>query len=393
LSGMTNGYRSVLGEINGLRRGFTTGTSAQAAAMAAAELLEGIRSENHSSDEGATVSVCLPKVSGPFNGARITVPLVESYLDGETAVAAVRKDAGDDDDVTGGLLFRARVRRIGEPTIRIVGGEGVGRVTKPGLPVKPGEWAINPVPRRMIRTAVTDLVTAETGVEVEISVPEGAVTSRETWNPRLGIEGGISILGTTGVVEPKSQDAFKTSITVMVKVLVGQTPDGIAVTPGYVGETFLYDTAGVPESRVATVGDHIGFTLDAASRFGCRRVLLAGHLSKLAKVASGIFDTHSKYGDARLETIAAMAAASGAGESVVRELLDLRLAEAAVAVLRREGLSETYELLCRRIIFRAEERVRKEMEVGVVLTALDGTPLGAVPEYLMERDGWKRFLS
>ncbi len=387
-------YRTALGKVSGKQRGITTGTCAAAAAKAATlSLLSGSVPES--------VEIRLPSSKRPYSNRVLEVPVLRAGIEGDAGYAAVQKDAGDDNDVTHEAEIVAHVRRREEVGVAIEGGKGVGRVTRDGLPVPPGRPAINPVPLRMIRLAVQDAAesllekgeesaAAPHGFEVEISVPKGEEIAEQTWNPRLGIEGGISIIGTAGVVEPRDSDAFRRSIEALVKGYAASGRTHFIVTPGYVGERYLFERIGVTEESVVTCGDHVGATLDSCLKAGAESVSFVGHLSKLAKVAAGVFDTHSKYADARLETLAALVAAAGAPVELTREILDLKLAEEAVVMIREAGFEEAFSLLAQRVCARMRLRMKERVEVGCVVLSLDAEPLATWPNAEGDID-WNRF--
>ena len=336
-------YRKVLGSVDGMRRGYTTGTCAQAAVRAALILLM-------TGSPPDRVTVKLPKSSKEYSGTDIVIPVEFCRKEESEAEigfhtwfhAGVVKDSGDDEDITHGSVIAARVRKQEIPAVSVTGGEGVGTVTSPGLPVAVGESAINPVPKRMILGELNEalkFLQAEGytgGLEAEIYVPEGKHLAEKTWNPRIGITGGISIIGTAGVVEPKSSTAYRASIGVVLNSIRRRGFDSIIITPGYVGERYLFHDMNIPEERVATVGDHIGWSFEHAAKLGFTRAILAGHIGKTAKIAAGIFDTHWKSGDARLETVAAWAGYEGADTGTLREILECRLAEESVPILERK---------------------------------------------------------
>lgn len=377
-------YRSTLGTVGGMRRGITTGTCAQAAAKAAAVALI-------SGEAPLVVDVELPRSNRPYGGTRIRVPVESVTIGDGAAVARVVKDAGDDRDITNGAIIAARVSFAATPGIILRGGPGVGRVTLPGLPVPVGEAAINPVPARMIRRELEALMPAGHGFDVQISVPDGETLAQKTWNPRLGIEGGISIIGTSGVVEPKSSDAFVRSFAAHIVAARKRGWTRIVITPGYVGERYLFEHVGVSERVVVTVGDHIGDALDRVARSGFSEIVVVGHIGKLAKVAAGLFNTHSAFGDARLETVAAAAGACGASPDTVREILGLTMAEAAIDIVRNAGVEAAFELVAKRVVERCRTRVGEGLEVGCVLLALDATVLASHPASVTEGESWNRF--
>jgi cobalt-precorrin-5B (C1)-methyltransferase len=369
------------------------------------------------------VTINLPKSRRPYSGREISIPVEFVRTEMGGALAGVRKDAGDDDDITDNALFVAAVTLCDTPGVTITGGRGVGTVTREGLKVPVGEKAINPAPRRMITEEVGPLLSrlpAGKGLNIVISVPEGEALAAKTWNPRLGITGGISIIGTSGVVEPKSSEAFQASIATMIRA-AAKAPrpgagGGIVITPGYVGEKYLFETVKMEEERVVTVGDHVGFAVRLAAKQGFGRIAFAGHIGKVAKVAAGLFNTHSKYGDARLETVAACAAARGAERNLVEKLLSLRLAEESVPLLREAGLEETFTLVAERACERLELLAGRALDHGddvpresapraagwskretpafaCAVLDLGGDLLGACPGYVGEVNGWNRFMS
>ncbi|RKX77748.1 MAG: cobalamin biosynthesis protein CbiD [Spirochaetes bacterium] len=303
------------------------------------------------------------------------------------------KDSGDDPDDTHGLILRCTARWKGEPGVSLYGGAGVGVATKPGLAVNIGEIAINPVPRRMILREVEPFIRPDRGVSLFFEVPGGEEIARKTWNPRLGIEKGISIIGTTGVVEPKSSRGYKVSVAALIRASAAQGRRKLILVSGYVGEKFTVETCAIPEEYIVTVGDHFGFALKHCVKKGCTEVYIAGHIGKLSKLAAGLFNTNHKYGDARLETIAALAAAEGASRDTIRELLSLKLAEAAVPILCRNNLRSVFRSLANRIIQRVGEFTDGKINPGVVLLDLHGNPLVSVPEDFIRERGWRRYLS
>lgn len=365
---------------NGLRKGYTTGTCAQAAAKAAAIMLTTEKIIK-------SVGVELP------NKEKLCLPLIEQKIGENFARCAVIKDAGDDPDVTDGIKVFCEVRISDNKGITIKGGPGVGVVTKPGLAIPVGESAINPVPRKMITREVLPYIPADRGLEVIVSVPEGKELAKKTWNFRLGIIGGISIIGTTGIVEPKSIAAYQASISLCLDVALASGHRVVFITPGYVGERALREKLSVPEEAVVKIGDYIGYALDQCVKKKVQRVLLIGHIGKLAKVAAGLFNTHSKFGDARLETVAAYAAASGANSIVVKEILKLKLAEASIEILRKNNLMKTFPMIAGRVIERSREYTKSKLEIACILLSLKGDILASEPEKLTEKEKWKKFIS
>ena len=279
-----------------LRRGWTTGACATAAAAASAAAIVG---------GGAfpdPVTIALPR------GGHAAFALAEHHHDGETAQAGVVKDAGDDPDVTHGALVRAAVRRL-EPGHGHVfrAGEGIGTVTRPGLPLPPGEPAINPVPRAMIAAAL--LAAGLPDAEVTISIPGGAALATRTLNGRLGIVGGLSILGTTGVVIPYSCAAWIATIQRGIDVARAAGLGHIAASTGSTSELAVARLYGLPEQALIEMGDFVGGTLKYLRRHPMRRVTIAGGLAKMSKLAQGRLDLHSKRGSLDMDALAALSGA------------------------------------------------------------------------------------
>lgn len=360
-------YAQVLGSIRGRRRGITTGSCAQAAARAAALALIGL-------ENVAEVEIELPRSSKPYSQARILVPIAFSRCEGDGFRAGVKKDAGDDDDATDGIVIEAFVRFSDRLGVEIDGGRGVGRVMRPGLPIAPGLAAINPTPRAMISRELAALAPEGRGFSVLIEIPGGEAIAVRTWNPRIGVAGGLSVIGTSGVVEPKSSAAFRKTIIRTARSIIAGGVSVPYLTPGYVGEAYLRSKA-VREEEVLVVADHIGLGLRALAHYGAAGIVLVGHASKLVKVSAGIFNTHSRFGDARLETIAALAAAEGADRELIRRIISLGTAEEAAELLIEAGLGSTFDAAARRAAERS--RLLAGVSVQVFMLALDGTVLGS----------------
>ena len=356
------GYRLYDGKM--LRRGYSTGTCAAAAAKAATLALLG--------QAPLEVAVRLPGEGDAE--AVLPVAGVEAGRGARAARAWVIKDAGDDPDITDGARIEATVRlQPGEIVIR--GGRGVGVVTKPGLAVPPGQPAINPGPLQMIRDNVSAVLSSGNGAEVVISVPEGEQLARRTMNPRLGIVGGISILGTTGIVEPMSEEAFKQALVPQLEIARAAGQETLLLTPGRRGVS-LAGGFGVPQEAVILIGNFIGFMLEECVRCGFRQVVLWGHVGKLAKVAAGSFQTYNRIADGRAEAVAALAAVRGAGADLVRAILDAPTAEAMVGLLQEAGLDLVWHDLALRASSRAEAYAREELRVGTVLFSYSGEAVG-----------------
>lgn len=353
-----------------LRCGFTTGTCAALAAAGAARLLLTGKAPE-------TVSLVTPK------GISVEVPLEQCAWTESRAVCAVRKDAGDDIDVTDGLLIFAAVEFSREPGIAIDGGEGVGRVTKPGLDQPVGAAAINHVPRQMIRAALEDVCGAlccQRGLRVTISVPGGAEIAAKTFNPNLGIVGGISILGTSGIVEPMSMQALIDTIALELRQHAAQGARHLILTPGNYGMDYLKAQGLAGKAPVVKCSNFIGDALDEAAQ-GYETVLLVGHVGKLVKLAGGIMNTHSRYGDCRTELFCAHAAVCGAGGDTCRALMDAATTDACLEILERAGLRETVMASLLEAVDRhLQRRVAGAYRVGAILFSNEYGYLGQTRE-------------
>ena len=364
-----------------LRCGYTTGTCAALAAAGAARLLL-------TGQAPSRLSLRTPK------GWVVEVaPVFCRLLEEGGALCAVRKDGGDDADVTHGMLVQAAVVLTPGPGVSIQGGEGVGRVTRPGLDQPVGAAAINRVPRQMIARAVAqELETAAWpgGAGVTISIPGGAETARRTFNPLLGVEGGRSVLGTSGIVEPMSQQAIVDTIEVEARQ-ARQSGARLILTPGNYGADFLaaqgLDGLGVPVVRCS---NFIGDALDIAAAQRFEQVLLAGHIGKLVKVAGGIMNTHSRQADCRTELFCAHAAAAGASTALCRRLLDAATTDACIPLLDAEGLRDpVLSSLTAAVQTHLERRAAGAFAVGALLFSNQYGLLGLSPQARTLIDQWR----
>lgn len=367
-----------------LRCGYTTGTCAALAAAGAAEqLLTGQAPER--------VSLVTPK------GWQVEAELLHTALVGGVSTAAVAKDAGDDVDVTNGMLVFADVCLSRHPGIRIDGGEGIGRVTKPGLDQPVGAAAINSVPRRMITEQVS-LVCEEAeysgGLQVIIRVPGGRELSRRTFNPQLGIEGGLSILGSSGVVEPMSNQALVDTITLSIRQARAEGATCLILVPGNYGLHFIQEHGFDRRAPIVKCANFIGDALDAAGAEGFSSVLLVGHVGKLVKLAGGVMNTHSRYADCRTELLCAHAAVCGASQKTCAALLDAATTDACIALLDEAGLrAPVLDSLLRAVERHLVRRAAGAYRVGAVLFSNEYGLLGrtaSAAEMLAEWKGKKQ---
>ena len=378
-----------------LRLGYTTGSCAAAASKAAAfMLLSGRRLSE--------IKLLTPKgIQLELAVEDITIEHNDVTGEPELVRCAIRKDSGDDPDVTHGALVYSEVSfwdgtggesnldRISEPyqaesghtpekadtsgsdshcPVLIDGGYGVGRVTKPGLDQPVGNAAINSTPRRMIRENLEEVAKAfgyDGGFRVIIEIPDGVELARKTFNPRLGIEGGISVIGTTGIVEPMSEKALIDTIKVELKQKKELGYEYVLLTPGNYGSDFIRDGLELdPETAVQT-SNFIGDSIDYCVELGFKGALLIGHIGKLVKIAGNMFNTHSKYGDCRMEILASAAAVYGVKPETAEYILGCAACDEAVRVLRDEGIDESaLELVSRRIARNLENRAFKACAIG-----------------------------
>ena len=345
--------------VNGkkLRKGFTTGTCATAATAAAISMIL-----NQDIEEKVTVSTA--------NGVEVTMDIKDPSFSEHTASAAVEKDGGDDADATHGLLIYSTVTLLPDSNdIEIDGGEGVGRVTQKGLKCDVGMAAINPTPRAMIEKTARQLLGPNCGAKIIISVPGGEETAKLTYNSRLGIVGGISILGTTGIVNPMSEESWKASITIELTMLYNQGYRSVVLAPGNYGEDFATNVLGIPPHRIVNMSNFVGHVLKEVQRIGFTRVLMVGHMGKFVKVAGGIFSTHSKDSDARMEIIMANLALLGAPVELLEKVDQCITTDAAGTLIEEYHYEEVYQVLVDKMKFRSERLLRNrkpEVSIDVV---------------------------
>lgn len=346
-----------------LRCGYTTGTCAAAAARGAAELLLAGNAMD-------TLQLETP--------AGIVVPLqLLKHEQGDGwAQCAVRKFSGDDPDVTNGILVFARVEYSDVPGVAIDGGLGVGRVTREGLDQPVGAAAINSVPRRMIeqqvREALADAAAAAgnrpAGLLVTISIPEGEAVAKRTFNPKLGIVGGISVIGTSGIVKPMSEEALIESIRLEIRMRAAEGRTQLLLAPGNYGIDFAHDDLLLDTEPAVQCSNFIGAALDEIAQCGFAQVLLVGHIGKMVKVGAGIFNTHSHTADARMETLAALAACEGASQQVACAIMGCVTTDAALDVLDEAGLLQlVMDALIARIETHVNGRTGAQTRVEVVM--------------------------
>lgn len=351
-----------------LRLGYTTGSCAAAAAKAAGWMLLTGRPKE-------TIGLHTPK------GLDLTLSVHDITREGDAVSCAIEKDGGDDPDITAGAYIYAQVRLIPDRKVYIDGGFGVGRVTKPGLDQPVGNAAINSTPRRMIEENLWEVAAAldyAGGFSVLISVPLGEELAKKTFNPRLGIVGGISILGTTGIVEPMSEKALVDTIRVELRQKRTQS-DAVLLTPGNYGSDYIRDGLGADPQKAVQVSNFIGDALDICKELGFQRILLIGHIGKLVKLAGNMMNTHSKYGDCRGEILCALAGCEGVAPETIEKMLDCVSCDEMLRLLpedKRPGvLTRLTGRIQKNLQYRAGEEIRVEcMYFSKVYGLLGETP-------------------
>lgn len=346
--------------VDEMRGGYTTGSCATAGMQAGLDALL---------HEEMPTQVSIENPQGQW----IDVPIEKiEILSPTMAKVTVIKDAGDDPDVTHGTAIVTTVVLNDSGILRFFAGEGVGTVTKPGLALPVGEPAINPGPRSMMESVFTRTVPSGKGVDITVSVPEGERLAKKTLNATLGIIGGISIIGTTGIVKPMSEEGFKNSLVPQLRVIKEAGYDVAVLVPGRIGRELAKNILHIPEESMAETSNFIGFMLEQAVRIGFKKILIVGHLGKIIKLSSGSFHTHNRMSDGRMETLAAYAALFGANRNVVEDILEARTTEAAMPIIAAHHLEKVYAYAAQRAVIRSMRYIAEEATVGIILSTLDG---------------------
>ena len=349
-----------------LRYGYTTGSSATAATKAALMYL--LDDSKHDIPE---VTIKLP------SGNSLTISVNSLEKKENSVLASVIKDGGDDPDVTHGLEIYSKVSLRNDLKINIFGGIGVGKVTKKGLPVAPGNSAINPVPLKMIRETVEEMLPEGFGADVEISVPKGEETAKKTLNAKLGIIGGISIVGTTGIVKPMSEESWKASLAIELKMALENAGNGEAIFLfGNRGKQYLSDNFDDNISQAIVISNFVGYMFDRACEFEAKKIYFIGELGKFVKVAGGIFHTHSRVSDAKMEILTANALLVGESTENMKKIMASNTTEEATKYIEK---TEVYNLLAEKAKQKCEEYCRRngwELEVETLIISAEKEVLG-----------------
>jgi cobalt-precorrin-5B (C1)-methyltransferase len=362
-----------------LRHGYTTGSCATAATKAAMLALIGQKTQTE-------VTIKLPI------GQEVAFSIVSCEFSPDSATAGVIKDGGDDPDATHGALILSTVSWSVGSGVEIDGGVGVGRATKPGVPVPVGEAAINPVPRQMIREAAEELLEGESGVRVVISVPEGEEIAKKTLNARLGIIGGISILGTRGIVVPFSSSAYMASIVQAVNVAVLAGCDHLVLSTGgrseKVGMELYPDLA---EEAFIEMGDFVGFSLKQCKLQKVKKVTLVGMMGKFSKVAQGVMMVHSKSAPVNFDFLAEVAREAEAPEELVDQIRSCNTASQAGDLMMEHGYAKFFDILCRYCCHAGLTQVKGGFGIETVISTLKGVVLGRVEmDESSDKSDWYR---
>lgn len=340
-----------------LRCGYTTGSCAAAAAKAAAEMLI-------SGNRISTVQINTPK------GILLDLDVLDAEISDNYAECAIKKDSGDDPDITDGILVYAKVSRL-TFGIEITGGKGVGIVTKAGLDQAVGAYAINSVPRKMITLAVGEIAEKydyHGGFKVEISVPEGENIAKKTFNPRMGIVDGISIIGTSGIVEPMSNSALIETIRLEEKMRRAEGHNTLLLTIGNYSEGYIQRSMPFALEKSVKCSNFIGEAIDIALEFGFESILIIGHIGKLVKLGAGIMNTHSAQADGRMDVLVTCGLLAGADSEMLRKLPDCVTVDAALDILKTSGMLEkTLEILADRAEYYLNAKVKNSIEIGAIM--------------------------
>ena len=344
-----------------LRSGFTTGAAAAASVKAA---LIFMTSKKFVDEVEITA----------LDGTILKIPVANVEVLDEKICVEVVKDAGDDPDITNGVSIFTTVKKIDGNEIIFRAGLGVGTVTKAGLQIAKGQPAINNGPRQLIRNVAAEFDVQ--GLEVEISIPAGVELAKRTLNPILGVVGGLSVIGTTGVLRPMSEEAFKNSLVPQIDVAVANGFKTLIFVPGKIGEVAA-QKLGFDSRAIVQTSNFIGHMLDAAVERKVDEIILCGHIGKLVKVAAGIFHTHNRVADGRLETLAAYCAAEGMSAVEVQKILDATTTEVAAEIIAENNLNRVYKKIAARASYRAERYTFNKIRVKTILLNYAGQILGS----------------
>lgn len=349
------------------KRGYTTGSCATGAAKAATYMIL-------TKETLETVNIDTPK------GIPLNLKVENVDINNVFAQCSIQKDGGDDIDATHKMHIYAKAELIDSNEIIIDGGIGIGRVTKKGLGIEIGKAAINKTPISMIQSEVRKVIGDSKGVKITIFAPEGETIAKKTFNPRLGIVGGISIIGTTGIVEPMSDEGWKKSLSIELEMKKAQGMDKIILVPGNHGEMFIKESLGIDSKYIVRTSNFIGYMLKEAQRIGFKKILMAGHLGKYVKIAGGIFNTHSKVADARNEILIANLALMNAPFELINKVNECLTTEEFIEILEDDEYKkykEIYNILCEKCKKRIDIYMNDdEIDIEVMIFSMEKKLLG-----------------
>ncbi len=348
------------------RKGYTTGSCATAAAKVAALMVMRQQLIHQT-------SIVTP------SGVTLNLNVEDASVELQSAVAAIRKDGGDDVDATHGMLIYAQVTVNNTQIIEILGGEGVGVVTRKGVGLPIGVAAINKTPRHTIEQEVLEVIGPNKGAVVTIFAPEGKERAERTYNSRLGIENGISIIGTSGIVTPMSEESWKRSLAIELEQKRALGHEKIVLVPGNHGERFVQQQLNIEQDIVVTMSNFVGYMLQEANRLNFEQVLIVGHIGKLIKIAAGVFHTHSHIADARLETLVTHLALLNAPHELLQRIYHCLTTEEALELIEEHGYQAVYNNIAQEIerkVAAMLKYAKHKFTCDVVLFSFDNKVLG-----------------
>ncbi|MDE1826550.1 MAG: cobalt-precorrin-5B (C(1))-methyltransferase [Thaumarchaeota archaeon] len=353
-----------------MRTGYTTGTSATAGAKAGVLAIL-------NQEKIGLVDVTLPKKS------KIQIKIEKCEFDNQSAHCYVIKDGGDDPDVTHGAEIHTNVSlttNVGK--IEIDGGDGVGRVTKPGLGLEVGSAAINPTPKKMITENITEIaqdLLKKNGIKVLISVPKGKELAPKTDNPRLGILGGISILGTSGIVVPYSTASFAASIRQSIDVTIAMGNDTVVLTTGGRSEDYARNIITLPDHCFVQMGDFSGYTVQQCAKKGIKKAYVAGFIGKLTKMGMGVKQTHVKGSKVDMEFLADLAQKCNATDDTIQEIKKANTARHVFEIVSGKDLKGYFDLVCAQVYNQLRKHSEEKFDIDVIMFDFDGNTIGKHP--------------